>query len=588
MCFSIGMVLTSCGDNENHEHTYKTEWTYDDTYHWHACEGEDCTDVSDKAEHTWNDGEITTEATAEADGVKTFTCTVCGNTKTEVVKYVAQDVDKSGYSIFNEEDHYCIVKHNQIGLPVEVYSESAFSGERDYGDRDLEWSIEYTSDNLISSIVSSYRHYEFEYNNDYTYAYGVAYQNNAAKKVEDGRTIVISYSADKQIEAINAYSTTGLLSQYVFNEKGQVIRLIEQDEVSIYKYDEYGRLVTCEMFDISADGSATSELLTLNYNGDATLPSGFVWSEDGVICWEGTEITYDENGQVLTCTCTYYDGSECDGSLTCISSFDEYGRLVNYQEIYKSAEEEEGVYTELTYNSHGLLNEEARFDIVGDNKILSSKNSFEYDDNGNCTRETYTYYAEDGVTAEGTSTTTYTYNENNQITSEFRGNGEGNRYTYDSNGLMISEVYVFEDGSESLPREYQWLFDDEGRLIEIITKSYYDREYDEDTGKEILKYDSSTCRYSYNSDGHLSAYFDDSGHEYRFEYDADGRINAVSLTYQYERWSDSLNDYEQKTGTGTNTYTYSENGELISAVICEWDYENECYVAITYDYTTIK
>jgi len=164
MCFSIGMVLTSCGDNENHEHTYKTEWTYDDTYHWHACEGEDCTDVSDKAEHTWNDGEITTEATAEADGVKTFTCTVCGNTKTEVVKYVAQDVDKSGYSIFNEEDHYCIVKHNQIGLPVEVYSESAFSGERDYGDRDLEWSIEYTSDNLISSIVSSYRHYEFEYN----------------------------------------------------------------------------------------------------------------------------------------------------------------------------------------------------------------------------------------------------------------------------------------------------------------------------------------------------------------------------------------------------------------------------------------
>ncbi len=571
MCFSIGMVLTACGDKESHGHAYKTEWAYDDTYHWHACEGEDCTDVSDKAEHTWNDGVITAEATAEADGAKTFTCTVCGKTKTEVVEYVAQAVDKSGYSIFNEEDHWNIVKHNQIGLPVEVYYECAFAGERDEGERKLEYSIEYTSDNLISSIVSPYRHYEFEYNNDYTYAYGVAYQNNTAKKVEDGRTIVISYSADKQIEAINAYSTTGLLSQYVFNEKGQVIRLIEQDEVSIYKYDEYGRLVTCEMFDISADGSATSELLTLNYNGDATLPSGFVWSEDGVICWEGTEITYDENGQVLTCTCTYYDGSECDGSLTCISSFDEYGRLVNYQEIYKSAEEEEGVYTELTYNSHGLLNEEARFDIVGDNKILSSKNSFEYDDNGNCTRETYTYYAEDGVTAEGTSTTTYTYNENNQCTSEIRGNGEGNRYTYDSNGLMISEVYVFEDGTESDPVAYQWIFDDNGRLLE-----------------------RSGQKFTYGEDGKKTSYFDEettdgAGILYAYTYDTIGRVIKINIVVKKDRWNSELQMSEVYTSaTGESTYTYSESGELISASLFEWDYDVGEYVNNTYNYATIE
>ena len=81
MCLSLAVMLTACG----HEHTYQTEWSKDATHHWHACEGEDCTDVADKAEHTWNDGEITIAATAQADGVKTFTCTACGQTKTESV-----------------------------------------------------------------------------------------------------------------------------------------------------------------------------------------------------------------------------------------------------------------------------------------------------------------------------------------------------------------------------------------------------------------------------------------------------------------------------------------------------------------------
>lgn len=41
----------------------------------------------DKVAHTWDEGKITKEATKEADGEKTFTCTVCGETKTEAVKW---------------------------------------------------------------------------------------------------------------------------------------------------------------------------------------------------------------------------------------------------------------------------------------------------------------------------------------------------------------------------------------------------------------------------------------------------------------------------------------------------------------------
>lgn len=36
-----------------------------------------------KKDHTWDNGVVTTEPTAEKDGVKTYTCTVCNETKTE-------------------------------------------------------------------------------------------------------------------------------------------------------------------------------------------------------------------------------------------------------------------------------------------------------------------------------------------------------------------------------------------------------------------------------------------------------------------------------------------------------------------------
>lgn len=48
--------------------------------------GEVKTEILEKTtEHTWNEGVETTPATSTAEGVKTFTCTVCGETKTEAI-----------------------------------------------------------------------------------------------------------------------------------------------------------------------------------------------------------------------------------------------------------------------------------------------------------------------------------------------------------------------------------------------------------------------------------------------------------------------------------------------------------------------
>ena len=99
------------------DHQY--EWKHDETNHWQECSV--CGNTIDKAEHTyaphkceetatctkagcgyvksagqhsWNDGEVTTPATCTTDGVKTYTCKVCSETKTETIKASGHSLTK--------------------------------------------------------------------------------------------------------------------------------------------------------------------------------------------------------------------------------------------------------------------------------------------------------------------------------------------------------------------------------------------------------------------------------------------------------------------------------------------------------------
>ena len=112
LCLASCVMLASCDDDTpEHTHAYKTEWATDATHHWHACEGEGCTEVADKAEHTWNAGEITTPATHDAQGVKTYTCTACAATKTEAVQgdfTVTAEEWAYAMNLLNYENFTCV------------------------------------------------------------------------------------------------------------------------------------------------------------------------------------------------------------------------------------------------------------------------------------------------------------------------------------------------------------------------------------------------------------------------------------------------------------------------------------------------
>ncbi len=96
-------ALASC---EEHVHTFSTEWSSDDTSHWHASTCEHTDEKSDVAEHDWDEGTETTPATETAKGVMTYTCKVCEKTKTEEIPVLAHTHTYSDVLTYDADGHY--------------------------------------------------------------------------------------------------------------------------------------------------------------------------------------------------------------------------------------------------------------------------------------------------------------------------------------------------------------------------------------------------------------------------------------------------------------------------------------------------
>ena len=79
-------VLLVTGCSGNHTHEYSDDWSSNETEHWHQAVCEHKEEISEKATHAWDNGVITVNPTEDAVGEKTYTCTVCGYSRTEEVE----------------------------------------------------------------------------------------------------------------------------------------------------------------------------------------------------------------------------------------------------------------------------------------------------------------------------------------------------------------------------------------------------------------------------------------------------------------------------------------------------------------------
>lgn len=127
-CSVCGEVLTAQEETAPLGHDFSTDYTSDESGHWHKCSRCDATDEAaahtypagvscDVASectvcgyekpagaHTWNNGETTTAPTCTAKGMKTYTCASCGESRTEDIDALGHDF--SGAYISDESGHW--------------------------------------------------------------------------------------------------------------------------------------------------------------------------------------------------------------------------------------------------------------------------------------------------------------------------------------------------------------------------------------------------------------------------------------------------------------------------------------------------
>lgn len=81
-----------CGALKNEAHEgddITTAWKHDKVHHWNVY---GCGTIMNKESHTWDTGKVTKAATCTEKGVKTYTCSKCGRTKTE------EDIPAKGHA----------------------------------------------------------------------------------------------------------------------------------------------------------------------------------------------------------------------------------------------------------------------------------------------------------------------------------------------------------------------------------------------------------------------------------------------------------------------------------------------------------
>lgn len=126
--------LTAC-DNAEHEHNFATEWSSDASYHYHACTGDDCEEITDKEAHTFGEWTTSTKATCTTNGEKYRECSKCEYKETQEIPATGHTfgefiIDETPTTQSAGEGHReCSVCHYKIGTTISALKSTGLAFE---------------------------------------------------------------------------------------------------------------------------------------------------------------------------------------------------------------------------------------------------------------------------------------------------------------------------------------------------------------------------------------------------------------------------------------------------------------------------
>lgn len=120
--FTCAIGLTACNQDaqpnpdpgDEHTHVYSSEWTSDETSHWHICTEANCDAVSDKTAHEWDSGVVETPSGCGTTGTVKYTCNVCGYQKTETTPAGTHTFDTEWSSDATNHWHEATCGHDLV------------------------------------------------------------------------------------------------------------------------------------------------------------------------------------------------------------------------------------------------------------------------------------------------------------------------------------------------------------------------------------------------------------------------------------------------------------------------------------------
>lgn len=304
-------------------------------------------------------------------------------------------------------------------------------------------------------------------------------------------------------------------------------------ELNVSRNGELTRIAATDSQITALDVSGNAKLQTLDVD-DAVEVSGLdkigmreVWVTSEI------ETSYEYNGSTNG-SVTYSNTRDANGRLRSMDALDDDGDYGGDQtwDFERNDGPNWDWVTDYSLAS-GNSSDYVTFDRDDAGRVVSVKHSdyaysYEYDDAGRVTKETYSYSG----SSSDPSVTTYEYDANGRLSKRVNGAGSSSYSTttlsYDDAGRLVSEgfTYTGNDGTTSTKPTENFAYDDAGHIVKV-TYSGGDPEYSQ--------YMGGGGNYAYDDQGRVTSATtdeDEYGHyEASFSYDDAGRLSHIEWGY---------------------------------------------------------